>query len=73
MNMILEQENRLADPDLELQRAQSNYLNLSKHYSNYSTDDYIEEEEAAWNRLEDALRALGKIKPFALDKSEPSV
>lgn len=67
--MILEQDTRFADPHDELQRAQSNYLNLSKHSDSYSTEQYIVEEEMAWNRLEDALRALGKL---GVDKIEPT-
>lgn len=44
-------------PEQELQRAVSDYLYVSRNYTNYyAVSGYIEAEEKAWQRLEKALK-----------------
>jgi hypothetical protein len=47
---------QLEDPDQELNRAVSDYLHISRTYKYYfSAASYLEAEEKAWNRLQNAL------------------
>lgn len=44
-------------PEQELERAVSDYLYVSRNYTNYyAVSGYIEAEEKAWQRLEKALK-----------------
>lgn len=55
------------DPEDEYQRAKSDYLYISRHYENYYTvSGYIEAEDKAWKRYEEAYNAL------KLDSQNPS-
>jgi len=45
------------DPFDEFQRAKSDYIHISKTYKNYfSAESYLEAEEKAWIRLQNALK-----------------
>lgn len=44
-------------PQQELERAISDYLYVSRNYTNYyAVSGYIEAEEKAWERLENAFK-----------------
>lgn len=54
-----EKKYRFEDPIEEFERAKSDYLYVSNNYKNYyAVIGYIEAEEKAWTRLEEAFKNL---------------
>jgi hypothetical protein len=59
-----QEEYRFEDPIEEFERAKSDYFYVSKNYENYyAVSGYIQAEEKAWVRLEEAFKNLQNVAP----------